>query len=413
MVRENPVPSVVAVGRAFLTLGLTSFGGPVAHIGYFRAAFVQQRRWLDEAEFAALTALCQALPGPSSSQLGIAIGLRCAGAAGALVAWLAFTLPSALLMTALALVPAGRLSAAAAMPVHGLKLLAVVVVAHAVIGMARALTPDPPRVLVAAVAAALVLLMPGAPAQLAALAGGALAGLRWSPRAAFGSARATAAPVPGVGRGLAAGGLLVLLGLATGFALAGGPGSPRWVQLAAACFTSGALVFGGGHVVLPLLGTALVDPGLLPAPDFLAGYGAAQLLPGPLFAIGAFAGARVLADAPWVGAALGLTMLFLPGILLLFVALPGWAALVASHRLQRALAGVNAAVVGLLAAALYDPLALGTLVTPADGLIALVGLLVLSRLGGGARGVLAALALCVGGALLDGGVVPVEGVEPT
>jgi chromate transporter len=399
MLREIHRSPVADVAVAFLKLGLTAFGGPVAHIGYFRTEFVERRRWLDDREFAALLALCQALPGPASSQLGCAIGYRQAGLAGALVAWLAFTLPSALLLTAAALAPFPGTGPGAALR-HGFELAAVAVVAQAVLVMSRTLAPDPPRVLVAALAAASAWLLPGAAGQLLAISLGAVAGLRWAPATAL-----AAGPTQAVARNsLAMVCLAVLVILAAAFALLSGPAAPVWLQLASAAFSSGALVFGGGHVVLPLLGAGVVDPGLMPAADFLAGYGFAQAVPGPLFSIGAYVGARVLPAAPWLGAATGLAMLFLPGLLLLLAALPAWGRLTANSRLRRALAGINAAVLGLLAAALYDPLARVAIGSLPDAGVAAVGLglLVIGR--GRAAASLVAVAVTVALTLVLGRV---------
>jgi chromate transporter len=391
MLREIHRSPVVDVAIAFLRLGLTSFGGPVAHVGYFRAAFVARRRWLDDHEFAALAALCQALPGPTSSQLGCAIGYRRAGLAGAFVAWLAFTLPSALLLTVAALVPLPAGAGPGAALRHGFALAAVAVVAQAVLVMSRTLAPDPPRVLVAAVAAAITLLLPGGAGQLVAIVAGAGAGLRWAPAAPLASGPTRAVPR----NGLAVVCLAVLVLLAGSFAGLAGPAAPAWLQLASACFSSGALVFGGGHVVLPLLGAAVVDPGLMSAGDFLAGYGFAQAVPGPLFSIGAWVGAQVLPMTPWVGAAIGLVMVFLPGLLLVLAALPAWGRLTANGQLRRALAGINAAVLGLLAAALYDPLALVAIRAPEDAVLAAGGLALLVAFRGRPAGSLLAVATTV------------------
>ena len=336
---------------AFLKLGLTSFGGPIAHIGYFRGAFVLRRGWLSERAFADLVALAQFLPGPASSQVGFAIGLSRAGALGGLAAWMGFTLPSAALMLAFAYGAAGVAGLWwGAGLLHGLKLMAVAVVAQAVLGMAKSFCADAPRASIAVAALALVSFVPGSLAQLAAIVGGGLAGL-----AAVRADAADAADdfAPDLSRRAALAALALFLAL---LALSFLPAGEGLAALAGAFYCSGALVFGGGHVVLPRLRDALVAPGLLPQDAFLAGYGAAQALPGPLFAVSADFGA--LAGTPPAGLAGGLVALlaiFLPGLLLLFAALPFWRALRRERRAQSAMAGINAAVVGLLAAALYNP----------------------------------------------------------
>ncbi|RIY02068.1 chromate efflux transporter [Aureimonas flava] len=369
-----------AVFLAFLGLGLTSFGGPIAHLGYFRRAFVENRRWLDDAAYADLVALCQFLPGPTSSQVGFAIGLARAGPLGALAAFAGFTLPSAALMLAFALGVSGLDDPTGAALLHGLKLAAVAVVADAVLGMARALTPDAPRAGIAVAAAAIVLLVPGPFAQVLAIAAGALA---------FGALGRAALPRPATAglptavsprAGWLTFALFGVLALGPALLPAFGLGSPA-VALFDAFFRAGSLVFGGGHVVLPLLEGALVAPGWLDAPSFLAGYGAAQAMPGPLFSVAAFLGA-LAAPAPSAlsGAAVGLAAIFLPGFLLLVAALPAWTRLRASPAARAALAGANAAVVGLLAAALVALALGGAIGAPADALVATAAFLAL-RLG--------------------------------
>ncbi len=363
--RDRPGGGASEVLWAFLALGCTAFGGPIAHIGYFRRAFVEKRGWLGEAEYADLVALCQFLPGPASSQVGFALGLRRAGPLGALAAWCGFTLPSALLMTLLGL-SAGRLHGPlAAGLVHGLKLVAVAVVAQAILGMARSLTPDARRAGIALGAAILVTVASTALGQIAAIALGVIAGLFLC--------RQGAQPPPstggfGVSRpvALAAQGAFLLL-LAASSALG------RF----GAVYRAGALVFGGGHVVLPLLKSALVDPGWMSSDAFLAGYGAAQAMPGPLFTIGAYLGAVM--DGP-NGAALALAALFLPGLLVLVAVLPFWQGLRARPGAQASMRGANAAVVGVLANALYDPVWTGAVLGRADFAAALTGFVLLAAL---------------------------------
>ncbi len=350
------------VFRAFLRLGLTSFGGPVAHIGYFRAEFVTRRRWLDDRAFTDLVALCQFLPGPASSQTGFALGLLRGGYAGALAAWAGFTLPSALLLVLFAY-GAGRIEGSAAGQglLHGLKLVAVAVVAQAVWGMARSLCPDRPRAAIGTAAAVLLLAAPGAATQIGAILLGAVAGL-------FLAADAGTFHAPSglrIGRGVGAA-CLALYALLLVLPLPG---------LAGAVYRSGALVFGGGHVVLPLLRDAVVTTGLVPQGAFLAGYGAAQAVPGPLFTFAAFLG-TVAAGVP--GAIVALVAIFLPGMLVLLGALPFWEAFRGHPRARAAMRGINAAVVGILGAALYTPVWTSAVQRPADVALALVGFVLLT-----------------------------------
>jgi chromate transporter len=351
---------------AFLKLGLTSFGGPIAHIGYFRSEFVARRGWLSERAFADLVALAQFLPGPASSQVGFAVGLTRAGALGGLAAWAGFTLPSAALMLAFAYGAAGIADLWwGAGLLHGLKLVAAAVIAQAVLGMAKSFCADAPRASIAVAALALVSFVPGSLAQLAVIVGGGLAGM-----AAVRGAGTEAADdfAPHLSRRAALVALAIFLML---LALSFLPAGEGLAALAAAFYRSGALVFGGGHVVLPLLRDALVAPGFLPQSAFLAGYGAAQALPGPLFAVAADFGA--LAGAPPAGLAGGvvaLAAIFLPGLLALVAALPFWRALRRETHAQSAMAGINAAVVGLLAAALYNPAFVSAALGPRDFAVA-------------------------------------------
>lgn len=346
----------------FLQLGCTSFGGPVAHLGYFREALVARRRWLDEGAYAELVALCQFLPGPASSQVSFALGLFRAGLPGACAAWLGFTLPSALLMLGFAYGLSFLPPEAGAPWLHGLKLAAAAVVAQALFAMARGLCPDGRRLLIALAAGGLA--ASGGGGQLAALGLGAVAGMLVLRRLPVPSALLL--PVAySRRRGLAclalALALLMLLPL-----LAQATGAPL-AELAERFYRAGALVFGGGHVVLPLLQAELV-PAYVGAESFLAGYGAAQALPGPLFSFAAFLGGQ----AGGVSAALScLFMVFLPGCLLLLAALPFWRELRVRPGLVPAVAGVNASVVGLLAAAFYDPVLTGALERPVDLLVVL------------------------------------------
>jgi chromate transporter len=367
------MPRIAEIFLAFLRLGLTSFGGPIAHLGYFRDEFVLRRKWLDEAAFADLVALCQFLPGPASSQVGFSLGVLRGGLAGGAAAWAGFTLPSAFLLLAAALGAAtldGRLAHGI---LHGLKLVAVVVVAQAVFGMAQKLTPDRPRAAIALAAIALALLPGGAAGQVAAIIVGALAGLVLC--------RGAAAPATGhlafpVGRTAAvvALALFAALLLLTPLLAAADQG----VALFAAFYRAGALVFGGGHVVLPLLQAETVAPGWVSPDSFLAGYGLAQAVPGPLFTFSAYLGA-VSGPAPHgvAGAAIALAGIFLPGLLLVYGTLPFWDALRRRPFAQAAMRGANAAVVGILAMALYNPVWISAVLTPLDFGLAAAGFVLL------------------------------------
>lgn len=352
----------------FLRLGLASFGGPIAHLGYFREEFVVRRHWLSEAEFGQLLAICQALPGPASSQLGFAVGLLRGGWRGGLLAFLGFTLPSALLMFGLALLAPRLGGPLAQVLVHALKLVAVVVVAHGLWGMARSLVPDGPRALLAVLAFGTMLAFGAAWLQLLMIGAGAVLGLalcRHVPALPDGGLQ--------VDYGHGAGWVLLALfvaGLVAALALAGGTATP--LSLAAAFYEAGALVFGGGHVVLPLLEQSTVATGWLARDDFLAGYGAAQVVPGPMFSLAAYLGALApTGQAPALGASVALLALFLPGLLLVAAVLPLWGGLSTLRGAPAAIAGINAVVVGLLAAALVATVAPAGLQGPADVAIAL------------------------------------------
>ena len=375
-VESAPIPartSLVALWLIFLRLGLTSFGGPIAHLAYFREAFVTRRQWMDEKAYTDLVALCQFLPGPASSQVGFAIGLSRRGLAGGLVAWLGFTLPSAMALTALALA-AGSLSGPLAdRVVHGLKLAAVAIVAHAVWGMARPLAGDIWRVLIALIALALLLAVPGALGQYAAIGAGAVLGLVLCRHAlAVQSYHLSFKVSPRLGMGALAAFALLLIGLPVAVAIT----QDQTIAVFDAFYRSGALVFGGGHVVLPLLQTAVVDPGWVSTNAFLTGYGAAQAMPGPLFTVSAYLGA-VMSAPPngLLGASIALVAIFLPSLLLLLGALPFWDRFRAWPNAQALMLGVNAAVVGLLAAALVDPVWTGSVNSWRDAAIALIGFL--------------------------------------
>jgi len=364
---------------AFLKLGLTSFGGPVAHLGYFRMEFVERRKWLDDKSYSDLVALCQFLPGPASSQVGIALGLGRAGWLGALAAWVGFTLPSALALILFAFGVARWAGVASSGAIHGLKVAAVAVVAQAVWAMARSLCPDRMRAGIAVAAALLVLAVPSAMGQIAAIASGGLVG-RWvlqlghlpaAQHRDYGVSRRAGAALL-----IAFAGLLVLLP-----AVAAGSGSAA-LSAVRVFYQAGALVFGGGHVVLPLLQAGVVSPGWVGNDAFLAGYGAAQAVPGPLFTFAAYLGAVMPPPlGGWLGGLALLLAIFLPAFLLVVGALPFWEALRQRDGVQRAMAGINAAVVGVLVAALYDPVWTSAIHSRADFGLALAafGLLLYAR----------------------------------
>jgi len=335
-------------------LGLISFGGPIAHIGFFHEEFVKRRAWLDDAAYTDLVALCQFLPGPASSQVGFSVGLMRAGYWGGVAAWTGFTLPSAVLLVLFAYGAHALSGPLGAGLLHGLMLAAVAIVAQAVFGMARTLCPDPPRVSIAVFAALLMVYDGASGTQIAAILLGACAGflLCRSPSAAPAAPLAT-----GVSRRVAVVSLALFTILLVGLPLYCSLGAPQAVALFSAFYRSGALVFGGGHVVLPLLQDAFEAPGWVGNDAFLAGYGAAQAVPGPLFTFAAYLGA-VVGPSPHgvTGALIGLLGIFLPGILILLGTLPFWDALRARTDAQAAMRGINAAVVGLLGAALYSAL---------------------------------------------------------
>ena len=336
-----------------LRLGLTSFGGPIAHLGYFRDEYVVRRKWLDEATYADLVALCQFLPGPASSQVGIAIGQLRAGTLGALAAWTGFTLPSAIALVLFAYGVDAVGGGLGAGWLHGLKVVAVAVVAQAVLGMMRALAPDRERATLAVVAAAIVLSSPNAFGQIGAIVLGGVVGILLF----RGNAPADHAALPmTVGRRTGAVLLVLFVVLLVGLPFLAAASPSQSMKLFDAFYRAGSLVFGGGHVVLPLLQASVVPPGWVSNDAFLAGYGAAQAVPGPLFTFAAYLGA-VMGPQPngWAGAALCLVAAFLPSFLLVLGALPFWDDLRRRPLAQATLRGVNAAVVGLLIAALYNP----------------------------------------------------------
>lgn len=354
--------AALEVLKVFAGLGLTSFGGPVAHLGYFREAFVVRRQWLSERAFADLVALCQFLPGPASSQVGMAIGLLRAGYPGMLAAWLAFTLPSAILLLAFAHGVDALAGIAGAGWIDGLKAAAVAVVAHAVLGMTRSLAPDRERATIAVLGMIGAMMLPTAMGQVGVILLGGLVGLAWLRPTTAGDGEDESLEIA-VGRGVALACLGLFFALLVVLPLLAS--SSALLGLVDGFYRAGALVFGGGHVVLPLLQAEVVGPGLVEREAFLAGYGAAQAVPGPLFTFAAYLGAMMQAGPTGIwGGTLALLAIFLPSALLVLGALPFWAGLRSAPLAQRALAGVNAAVVGLLAAALYDPVFAAGITSP-------------------------------------------------
>jgi chromate transporter len=374
--RAARLGSPLEVFRIFLKLGLSCFGGPIAHIGYFHDEFVVRRKWIDETAFADLVGLCQFLPGPASSQVGFSIGLMRAGYLGALAAWSGFTLPSAAILFVFAYSASALSGSVAPGLLHGLQLTAVAIVAQAVWGMARNHCPDRERASIAVMATLITLSFTASVAQIGAIVLGGLAGL-WLCR--------NEAPAPSgnvdipVSRGVGLVALAMFLLLLAVLPALRSLTASSDVALFDASYRSGALVFGGGHVVLPFLRETFVGPGWLSDDAFLAGYGAAQAVPGPLFTFAAYLGA-VVSPGPHrlAGASIGLIGIFLPGMLILLGALPFWDSFRKRVGAQAMMRGVNAAVVGVLGAALYNPVWTTTIHKPADFGIALVGFVLLT-----------------------------------
>ena len=361
---------VASIFLTFLRLGLTSFGGPIAHLSYFRDEFVTRRRWIEESAYADLVALCQFLPGPASSQVGIGIGLSKAGLSGAIAAWFAFTLPSAIALIVFGYGVVAFQDTVHHGILHGLKVVAVAVVAQAVWGMARVLCPDAQRVTLAVLAALGVLAYPIPLVQVGVILFGGLAGLillRAEPRMEHVSLGID------VSRGLAAASLLLFFVALVGLPMLAAAYPEHIFALVDSFYRSGSLVFGGGHVVLPLLQSEVVPPGWISNDAFLAGYGAAQAVPGPLFTFAAYLG-TVMGPQPsgLVGAIICLLAIFAPSFLLVIGTLPFWDALRRFKVMQNALLGINAAVVGLLLAALYSPVWTSGILSPADFGLAMI-----------------------------------------
>ena len=365
--------SVGEVFRAFLRLGLTSFGGPIAHLGYFRDELVVRRRWLDDRAYGELVALAQFLPGPASSQVGFALGLLRAGPLGALAAWLAFTLPSAILLVAFAYGAALLDNPVGDGIVAGLKIVAVAIVAQAVWGMARTLAPDARRASIAVGAVVIALLAAGSPGQLAAIVLGAGAGLLLCRTSEDADAEAAANLRAPVSRRAGTAALAVFAALLLLLPITAAAVGTRLLDIAAGFYRAGALVFGGGHVMLPLLEAEAVAGGWVSADEFLAGYGAAQAVPGPLFTFAAYLGALAAPGAAGIlTAAVALVAIFLPGLLLMVGVLPLWNAVRTRPTARALIRGANAAVVGILAAALYDPVFVTAVIDPTSFALASV-----------------------------------------
>ena len=362
--------SATSVFLVFLKLGCISFGGPIAHLGYFRQEFVERRKWIDEASYADLVALCNFLPGPASSQLGIALGIYRAGLPGGFAAWLGFTMPSALALVAFAYGFAAVAPTGDAGWLHGLKVMAVAVIAQAVWGMGKNLCPDRFRATLATAATLIVFAWPTAAGQLIAIAMGALIGWRYLPPLTLQPPPDLKSPI---GRGAAMTAWMLFFGLLVLLPALASSTQNHMLALIDSFYRVGSLVFGGGHVVLPLIRNEIVPPGWVSDSVFLAGYGAAQAVPGPLFTFAAYLGAVMSPEpAGFWGGMLCLAAIFLPAFLLVVGALPFWEALRHKSSVQSALRGVNATVVGVLLAALYDPVWTGSIRSTRDMALALV-----------------------------------------
>ncbi|TXR54374.1 chromate efflux transporter [Reinekea thalattae] len=366
--------SSLRVFFTFLKLGLTSFGGPIAHIGYFHKELIEKQKWLSDAQFAQLFSICQFLPGPASSQLGFILGYQRAGLRGALAAFIAFTLPSALALIFLAQYLPYLSTAAGQLVIQGLKLVAVIVVADAILSMGKKLCPDWPRRILAILACLVLVIFSSALSQLAVILVAALAGMWLCRPEAKQAPSELGIAIPATVSYVSAISFVSLLIIALL-----PPMQSTLLASLQSFYYAGALVFGGGHVVLPLLEQAFVAPGLISQQEFLVGYGAAQTVPGPLFSIAGYIGALIPSDSPLLFAALALCLMFLPGFLLVLAVLPLWPRLQTAKRTQRAIAGVNAAVVGILLAAFLGPMTQLIAHSPSDIIISLIGFGLLNR----------------------------------
>ncbi len=370
---EKPQTKQQLLLDIFLTatkLGLTSFGGPVAHLGYFKDEYVDRKKWLDDKLYADIIALCQFLPGPASSQVGISIGMLRGGLAGGLLSWLGFTLPSVIVLVIFGLLYL-QMDLGDASFISSLKVVAVAVVLHAILGMAKNLTPDKPRIIIAVIAAGIMLVYPNVWVQIATIIGGGLIGLILFQKREATKIEHFTIDIPRKFSYYALGilgGLLVLLPIIANFF------NHIYITLFDTFFRVGALVFGGGHVVLPMIERELVSNGLISADAFLAGYGMAQAVPGPLFTFASYLG-TVIAHVP--GAIIATVAVFLPSFLLIIAALPFLSTLRENHQFQSALMGVNATVVGLLIAAFYDPVLTSGIISGQDFFLGLLLFLLL------------------------------------
>lgn len=374
--RPSGTGSALQVLAIFTRLGFTSFGGPVAHLGYFREEFVERRKWIDEQTFADIVALCQFLPGPASSQVGIAIGLARAGIRGAFSAWTGFTLPSAIALSLFAFGVTQWGDVADDGWLDGLKIVAVAVVAQALWGMATNLAPDRERATIAILGAIAVLAWPFVGVQIGVIVVAGIIGWRFLPRGDLGEITPMNVPI---GRGLAIGSIVLFLLLLGGLPLMRAAFDVYPLSLFDSFYRTGSLVFGGGHVVLPLIQSEVVPTGWVNPDDFVAGYGAAQAVPGPLFTFSAFLGAvSTESPADWLGGAIALVGIFLPSFFLVFSVLPFWDLLRTRVGFQAALRGINAGVVGLLLAALYDPVFTSAIDRSLDFALALVAFALLA-----------------------------------
>ena len=371
------MPAIFETFLVSLRLGLTSFGGPIAHLGYFERTYVREKGWLTHEEYSHLVALCQLMPGPASSQINFLVGMRRSGWAGAISSWIGFTLPSALLLYAFAVLAPETHGPLLEAALHGLKLVAVAIVAQAVWGMGNRLCPDRARTGIAVAGLALLLLFGGAFAQVAVIVLGAAAGV-WLCRGVTTASGSQSSPVSAKAAWTAFTAFVIfLIGLPVLAALA--PGG--LAAMADLTYRAGALVFGGGHVVLPLLRDAVVPAGMMTDDTFLAGYGVAQAVPGPLFTLAAYLGAAAApaGASPLVWGAVALVFIFLPGMLTAVAGVPVWRWLVSHPAAQGALAGINASVVGILGAALYDPVWRTAVLGKTDVVIAVAGFFLLEK----------------------------------
>jgi chromate transporter len=371
----HPKANLTNVFVTFLKLGLTSFGGPIAHIAYFRKELVEKQRWVNEHQFSQLLAICQFLPGPASSQLGFTLGLIRVGWLGALAAFIAFTLPSALLLVGFASALPLLSNPAGVAVIHGLKLVAAAIVADAVVGMAKKLCPDHTRRIIALTAAIALLVMQVAWAQILIIILGAVIGMLMCPAAPMSN------PLLIIKIDKRFSLLLLSLFVALLIIALLPYHQSGFIAASQAFYRAGALVFGGGHVVLPLLEEAVVNTGWVSNAHFLAGYGASQAIPGPMFAFSAYLGAIIPngQDISWMGALCALVFMFLPGFLLIAATLPFWQSIVNKPLATKAIAGINTVVVGILAAALINPIVMTSIVSAIDLFICLVAIVLLFK----------------------------------